>query len=78
MENTNTGVPLESKLDKYLREKREREQIDRDKELRVRAQQIQVLQGMTMQCDVFMCPNCGAKLLDGRGKAPEEDYHTRI
>lgn len=78
MENTNTrGEPLESALDRHLRLKRQADQQKLDDELRVRAQQVQVLQGMTMQVGLFTCPHCGNTLLDSRAKAPEEDYDTR-
>lgn len=78
MENTNTpDSPLETRLDKYLREKRDRDSRKQDNELLVRAEQVRILQGISMQCGVVKCPNCGEVILDPRPTAPDDDYDTR-
>jgi rRNA maturation protein Nop10 len=87
-ENGNTNKPptppdsCESRLDAYLREKRERDQAKRDAELLVRAKQIRTLQGLLGPVATVhhTCSQCGHVdiVLDPRPIAPDDDYDTRI
>lgn len=57
MENTNTNRPLEERLQEALENKR-------SKEIEVRRQQVETLQGV-LKIATTNCPNCGARLIKG-------------
>lgn len=73
---------LQENLERYLAEKRQRQAVEHEKELLVRAQQVRTLQGMlgpvvTIQ---HKCSKCGHvdTVLDPRPIAPDDDYDTRM